>query len=53
MGLFHKRTRAEQLATYGPMWLAGKVAPSAVHKRMDWLYGFDAVGERYPQTYHI
>jgi hypothetical protein len=23
------------------MWLAGKVMPSIVHKRMNWLYGFD------------
>ena len=41
MGLFHKQTLAAQLATYGPMWMAGKVAPNIVHKRMDWLYGFD------------
>ena len=43
MGLFHKQTRAAQLATYGPMWMAGKVAPNIVHRRMDWLYGYDAV----------
>jgi len=43
MGLFHKQTPAAQLATYGPMWMAGKVAPNIVHRRMDWLYGFDAV----------
>ncbi len=41
MRTFHQRTTMGQLKTYGPMWLAGKVAPSAVHKRMDWLYGFD------------
>jgi len=50
MGLFHKRSRAAQLTTYGPMWMAGKVIPNLVHRRMDWLYGFDAVGERHPQT---
>lgn len=38
---FHKRTWAGQLATYGPMWLAGKFAPMAVHKRQDPLYGYD------------
>ena len=42
MGLFHKRSRAAQLATYGPMWMAGKLAPNIVHRRMDWLYGYDA-----------
>ena len=43
MGLFHKQTPAAQLTTYGPMWMAGKLAPNIVHRRMDWLYGFDAV----------
>ena len=38
---FHKPTWAGQLATYGPMWLAGKFAPMAVHKRQDPLYGCD------------
>ena len=38
---FHKRTRLGQLATYGPMWLAGKFAPMAVHKRQDPIYGHD------------
>ena len=38
---FHKRTRLGQLATYGPMWLAGKFAPMALHKRQDPIYGHD------------
>lgn len=41
MKTFHKRTRLAQLATYGPMWGAGLLLPSVVHRRMDWLYGFD------------
>ena len=41
MKTFHQRGRLGQLKTYGPMWLAGKIAPFIVHKRMDWLYGFD------------
>ncbi|MGB0907121.1 MAG: FAD-dependent monooxygenase [Maricaulaceae bacterium] len=41
MKTFHKRSPLSQLATYGPMWLAGRTAPMIVHKRMDWLYGFD------------
>lgn len=38
---FHKRTFTSQFATYGPMWLAGKMVPTIVHRRMDWLYGYD------------
>lgn len=41
MGLFHKSTLPSQLMTYGPMWLAGKLLPNIVHRRMDWLYGYD------------
>ena len=41
MKTFHQPTKLGQLKTYGPMWLAGKIVPSAVHKRMDWLYSFD------------
>ena len=38
---FHKRSRLGQLATYGPMWLAGKFAPMALQKRQDSIYGHD------------
>lgn len=38
---FHKRTTLSQLATYGPMWLAGRIAPAAIHARQDPLYGYD------------
>ena len=38
---FHRRTKFSQLATYGPMWLAGRLAPNAIHARQDWLYGHD------------
>ena len=38
---FHKRTRLSQLATYGPVWLAGKIVPTYIHARQDWLYGHD------------
>ena len=41
MGTFHQRTAWGRLLTYGPMWLAGRLAPSLVHRQMDWLYGFD------------
>ena len=43
MGLFHKASLPAQLLTYGPMWAAGKLVPKIVHRRMDWLYGYDAV----------
>lgn len=38
---FHRRTLPTQLATYSPMWLAGRIAPGAVRARFDWLYGMD------------
>lgn len=41
MKTFHQRSRAGQIKTYGPMWLAGKLAPSAVRRRMDWIYAED------------
>ena len=41
---FHRRSRLQQLATYGPMWLAGKFAPNALHSRQDPLYGYDVTG---------
>ncbi len=41
MGTFHQRTAWGRLSTYGPMWLAGRLAPTLVHRRMDWIYGHD------------
>ncbi len=41
MATFHQRTRLAQAATYGPMWLAGHLAPGIVHSRQDWIYGHD------------
>jgi len=41
MKTFHQSTKFGQFKTYGPMWLAGKITPSLVHKRMDWLYDYD------------
>ena len=38
---FHKRTPLSQLATYGPMSLAGAAAPALIRQRLDWLYGED------------
>ena len=43
MGLFHKASLSAQLLTYGPMWAAGKLVPNIVHRRMDWIYGYDVV----------
>ena len=39
--IFHQSTRLGQIKTYGPMWLAGKIAPAAIHKRQNYLYGHD------------
>lgn len=46
MGTFHKRSLGAQLSTYGPMWLASRLSPSIVHRRMDWLYGHDVTQSR-------
>ena len=37
--LFHRRGKLSQLQAYGPIWLAGKVAPQLLQRRNDWLYG--------------
>ncbi len=42
---FHKRTLLSQFGTYGPMWLGAKLMPEAVHRRQDWIYGFDVTAE--------
>ena len=38
---FHKGAPAEQLATYGPMWLAARIKPDLLNKPFDWVYGKD------------
>ena len=38
---FHQRTSLGRLSTYGPMWLAGRVAPALIQARQDWIYGHD------------
>lgn len=42
---FHKRSGLGQLTTYGPMWLAGRLAPSLGLARQDKIYGYDIVSE--------
>ncbi|MET0545935.1 MAG: FAD-dependent monooxygenase [Caulobacterales bacterium] len=38
---FHQRETAAQLAAYGPMWLAGRLAPQLIRKRLDEFYAYD------------
>lgn len=38
---FHQSSLIGQLNTYGPMWLAGKMFPTAILRRLDDLYGYD------------
>ncbi len=38
---FHQRSALGRLSTYGPMWLGGRLAPSVVRSRLDWIYGYD------------
>ncbi|MEO1553862.1 MAG: FAD-dependent monooxygenase [Pseudomonadota bacterium] len=39
--LFHKRTPVGRALTYGPLWLAGKIAPSIIRSRQDPFYAYD------------
>lgn len=39
--LFHKRTLLSRAMTYGPMWLAGKIAPGIIQSRQDPFYAYD------------
>jgi len=38
---FHQRHLTGRLKTYGPMWLAGRIAPSIGLARQDRTYGYD------------
>ncbi|MEM7766748.1 MAG: FAD-dependent monooxygenase [Pseudomonadota bacterium] len=40
---FHQRSALGRLKTYGPMWLAGRLAPTAALVRQDRTYGYDIV----------
>ena len=44
-GRFHRRSFAGRLASYGPIWLAGRVAPKLGLAQQDWVYGYDIVRE--------
>ena len=39
--LFHKPTALSRLITYGPIWLAGKIAPAAIRSQQDPYYSYD------------
>ena len=39
--LFHKHTPISRALTYGPMWLAGKIAPGAIRSRQDPFFAYD------------
>ena len=39
--LFHKPTPLSRALTYGPMWLAGKIAPAVIRSRQDPFYAYD------------
>jgi salicylate hydroxylase len=42
MGVFHRSNVVTQAVTYGPMRVAGMVAPAFVRSRQDWIYAYDA-----------
>lgn len=39
--LFHRRTPLSRALTYGPMWLASKIAPGIIRSRQDPFYAYD------------
>ena len=39
--LFHKHTPFSRAATYGPMWIAGKLAPGVIRSQQDPFYAYD------------
>ncbi|MFQ6551813.1 FAD-dependent monooxygenase [Aestuariibius insulae] len=39
--LFHKKNALARAATYGPAWLAGRLAPGVLKRRSSWIYDFD------------
>ncbi|MEM6760170.1 MAG: FAD-dependent monooxygenase [Pseudomonadota bacterium] len=39
--LFHKASTLGRWAFYGPMALAARLAPDLLHRRQDWVYGYD------------
>lgn len=43
--LFHKHSNLAQFASYAPIWAASTFAPSALHRRNDWLYGHDVLND--------
>ena len=43
MKTFHISGPLSQLSTYGPMWIGGRVLPSVIGSRFDWIYGYNAL----------
>lgn len=41
LSMFHRRGAVAQVGTFGPMWLAGRLAPGALLAPLDWIYGHD------------
>lgn len=39
--LFHRPTPVSRALTYGPMWVAGKIAPSIIRSRQDPFFAYD------------
>lgn len=43
--LFHRSNMLSRMATYGPMWIAGRALPGLVRARHDWVYGYDVTAQ--------
>ncbi len=44
--LFHRGDPISQLATFGPIWLAGQLLPAFAHGQYDWIYSHDVTEMR-------
>ena len=40
--LYHRRNLASQILSYGPLGVAGRIAPKLMARQQDWIYGFKA-----------
>ena len=48
MAVFHRRSRLAQIATYGPAWVAGRIAPGVLRGMQDWIYTHDVLADVAP-----
>lgn len=43
LNLFHVAGGVQKVMRYGPLWAGSRLSPRAAHRRLDWLYGWEAL----------